>query len=246
MTFRLNGQHADGDTSAGGLATAFKQTGDKDSDAPSIDLVCRRLTIKWEPIFNITHRYLFCRCIIRRSTPSQFIPKMDFLTLGICPRHNNVGISHLDYGNLDYHEDSYFDRFGGYDFFRLLIVIFVPNSYELLGREKFMRANDIAKVRANWERLPDKRIQALIQEIRQYIFECYDLLDESGVELPPKIAQELRAEHVRKQGESPRTPKEPCLHPEMLQDFRNSPMMREVKEILEGKWSGVPHWSVKD
>lgn len=46
--------------------TTFFQRHDDDS-IPCIDLVCHRLTMKWEPIFNIVHRYIFCRCVVRLS-----------------------------------------------------------------------------------------------------------------------------------------------------------------------------------
>ena len=45
------------------------------TDEPSIDLVCRRIIVKWELIMNIAHRYLACRCILRLSTPSLYLQK---------------------------------------------------------------------------------------------------------------------------------------------------------------------------
>lgn len=48
-----------------------RRTASNRDNTPAIDLVCHRLTMKWEPLFNIIHRYLCCRCIVRQSTPSR-------------------------------------------------------------------------------------------------------------------------------------------------------------------------------
>lgn len=58
-------------------------------DTPPVDFVCQRLTIKWEPIFNITHRYLHCRCVIWLSTHSRLYNETTLWIYAICPRHNN-------------------------------------------------------------------------------------------------------------------------------------------------------------
>jgi hypothetical protein len=107
-------------------------------DNPPIDFVCKRLIVKWEPIFNCVHRYLHCRCVIQLSTPSHIEKEMTFLIIAPWPRHNKTGVNHPDYGDINYHEDKYFDRFGGYRSFQGMIYAFEPNIYEILGGEKFL------------------------------------------------------------------------------------------------------------
>lgn len=79
-------------------------TGGGNYDRPPIDFVCRRLIIKFEPVFNVTHRYLYCQCLIRLSTPSHLYKELTLLTFSICPRHNRRGACYQDYGNIDYHQ----------------------------------------------------------------------------------------------------------------------------------------------
>ncbi|KAH6691187.1 hypothetical protein BKA61DRAFT_284688 [Leptodontidium sp. MPI-SDFR-AT-0119] len=40
----------------------------KGNENPPIDLVCKRIVVKWEPMINIVHRYLYCRCPIVPDT----------------------------------------------------------------------------------------------------------------------------------------------------------------------------------
>lgn len=102
---------------------------------PSIDLVCHRLTMKWEPIFNIVHRYRFCRCVLRLSTPSRLIEEMTLLAAWLCPRHNTQGTTFRDYSELALPciDDPYFDQFGGYNAFWALLHQYLPKLYDHLG-----------------------------------------------------------------------------------------------------------------
>ncbi|KAE8141565.1 hypothetical protein BDV38DRAFT_278919 [Aspergillus pseudotamarii] len=108
-------------------------------DALSIERVYHRLTMKWEPLVNITHRYLYCRSIMHRGAPSSFTPEITIPVEDICPRHNNEGIVRADYGDQDYHQDPYFKQFGGYNTFRAIVLLFFPGVYfKILGQQSFI------------------------------------------------------------------------------------------------------------
>jgi hypothetical protein len=96
-------------------------------DNPPIDFVCRRLIVKWEPIFNVVHRYLHRRCMIWLSTPLHIEKELTLLAFAECPKHNLGSAYHLDYGDtIDYYQDQYFKRFGGYPSFQGMIYRFMP------------------------------------------------------------------------------------------------------------------------
>lgn len=117
------------------------------NDTQAIEKVCRRLTMKWEPIWKITHRYLYCRCILRRSTLSQLCPEITVLINARCPRLHSRGVPHADYGDIDYHQDRYFDQFGGYNAFRGMIFGAFPSIYlNVLGRYAFNNMNELDTV----------------------------------------------------------------------------------------------------
>ncbi|CAI6021803.1 unnamed protein product [Clonostachys chloroleuca] len=105
------------------------------TESTPIDLVCRRLVIKWEPKFNISHRDLFCRCI-------QLEPEITVPLVATCPIHNDEGISFPDYGHLDYRDDPHFDKFEGYGLFRYHVLVYFPHLCRFVGRPAFMRNCD--------------------------------------------------------------------------------------------------------
>jgi hypothetical protein len=122
-------------------------------DDPPIDFVCKRLIVKWEPTFICVYRYLHCRCVIRLSTPSHIPKEITLLIFAPCPRHNETGVNHLDYGDINYHEDEYFDQFRDYRSFQGMIYAFTPNIYEILGGEKF---------------LPDEQVEAALDALDEF------------------------------------------------------------------------------
>lgn len=105
-----------------------------DDVSPSIDLVCHRLTMKWEPIFNIFFRYLFCRCVLRLFTPSRLVEEMTFLRACVCPRHNKQGITFRDCSELalPYQSEPYFNQFGGYNAFWALLHRYFLGLYIII------------------------------------------------------------------------------------------------------------------
>ncbi|PGH23523.1 hypothetical protein AJ80_02477 [Polytolypa hystricis UAMH7299] len=99
--------------------------------------------MKREPVFSLVERYLYCRCIKHQSSPSQNGHVVTWVTFGLCPRHNVEDMAYEDDGNQDYHQDPYFDKYGGYDAFRA----FVSGSehiYEELDGERFLPACEVA------------------------------------------------------------------------------------------------------
>jgi hypothetical protein len=216
-------------------------------DAPPIDLVCRRLTIKWEPIFNIVHRYLHCRCVIRLSTPSRLSEEITILVFGICPRHNIQGVSHPDYGNIDYRKDPYFDQFGGYDSFRAVIFLSVPRIYELLGGERFLPEDQFEESFRYFDEASHRTEENghfLERAFSRYAFEVNDKMEEMGAVLPDSVAEAVRNERLRQQSTSKFNFS--SLSETQGLDLSNSPMMRQLHDILDGKWSGKPHWVIED
>ncbi|KUJ08875.1 uncharacterized protein LY89DRAFT_328516 [Mollisia scopiformis] len=223
------------------------------SDNPPIDFVCKRLIVKWEPIFNFVHRYLHCRCVIRLSTPSHIEKEQTLLTFAQCPRHNETGATHLDYGDLDYHSDKYFDRFGGYRSFQAMIYAFAPNIYEILGREKFLAGEqiDAAFDALNAFRRGDE--MRLRKAFLEYVYEVNDELERNGFPLPESAVHGVKDERRRREEAHAVGNKElgfpefsKDLRKEFQRDIREVPMMKEVDEILDGKWSGKPHWMIED
>jgi hypothetical protein len=226
-------------------STPPEVTSNADCEYYSVDLVCRRLTIKWEPIFNVVHRYLHCRCVARLSTPSQLHDEMTLFVLAPCPRHNNFGINYLDYGNIDYHQDRYFDKFGGYDCFRALVYL-ERNIYKMLGGERFLPIEDAVCTLEALEQ-DDDALGFFRESYREYFLEINEELRKRGVDLPNEILQRLNDEQLRRK-------KEGCGEFDPIFggnrdygpriDISSSPLIQELHQILDGEWSGTPHWSL--
>lgn len=207
------------------------------SEEPSIDLVCRSLVAKWEPIFNLVHRYVFCRCVIRLGTPSRsrFDPELVSLVLDVCPRHNVTGVRRKDYGDLiSNRDDPYFDQYGGYGVFRAITS--AAGAAQELGDFE-MSKGEILGVLEKVDRGTQEKI---FEELKFEVNEC---LLEHGCELPAdsveyvKKRQKKRAENVRSTLFGDETP-------ELLPEIKDAPIFKEVRDILAGRWDGRPHWSV--
>lgn len=215
----------------------------KDSEIP-VDLVCRRITLKWEPIFNMTYRYLHCRCVVRPSTPSRLQEEMTFFVCFPCPRHNDRGVSFLDYGNIDYHQDPYFDRFGGYDCFRAMIRLYGENIYTILGGTKFLGQEEADAAIDALIELDETHQGAVRSFLREYWFEVNEHLQSSGYDLPKEVVQYLEQEKLKRNKEESELSERMSRVRLPRRDASEIPMSREVLEILDGKWSGRPHWAV--
>ncbi|CAH0035979.1 unnamed protein product [Clonostachys rhizophaga] len=202
------------------------------TEPPAIDLVCRRLVIKWEPIFNISYRYLFCRCIVWASTPSQLEPEMPVPIVASCPRHNDKSISFLDYGDVDYSDDPYFDKFGGYGLFRLHVLTYFPHLYNILGGQAFMSDSDKTILMEKLDNVSDETWATIRPALVEYIFDYVDRLEVVGTAFPSNVTQWLAEQRLERDSI-------PETHMEWLGSI-------EVREILNGEWSGKPHWDIED
>lgn len=223
---------------------------------PAIDLVCRRITFKWEPIFNIVWRYNLCRCIIWRSTPSILTEEMTLLFSHPCPRHNNLGLCFPDYGDIDYRDDPYFNCFGGYDLFRYLISTHWPARREyLLGGDKFFSDEERKRFETSvdeespsndentqgGEEIEDNHVVNCIRDaLNRYVFEVNDTVMTHGYKVPDHIAEWVRKERQERDGE-PLGFKFSNYY--KWEDF---PHNKGLLEVLDRTWSGKPHWAIED
>ncbi|KAE9365771.1 hypothetical protein N431DRAFT_516548 [Stipitochalara longipes BDJ] len=222
---------------------------------PPIDAVCKRLIVKWEPMLNFVHRYLHCRCILRLSTPSHIEKEQTFLTFALCPRHNTRGVSYLDYGNIDYNTDQYFARFGGYKAFQGIIYMFAGNIYETLGGERFLSKDEKDGAVEAFDEFWKGDLEGFKKLFLEYMFEINDKLEREGFELPDEVVRGVREERLKRQSQDAEWRETGLhgLHGESLvdtsgkrMDLRDIPMVKEVNEILDGKWNGKPHWALDD
>lgn len=207
------------------------------NDGPAIEFVCRRIVVKWEPMFNVVHRYLYCRCILRKTSPASCEEEMTLLITARCPRHNSDGISFPDYGNDDYHLDPYFERFCGYSMFCFMVLICRPDLYQLLGGDGFMSEHEFGRERVRYDKLLDKEKFALHETLNEYWLEVYEELDKRNVPLPPQAAETLRVKRAQEDDRRPNL---------ALGNLSNLPMLREVRDICAGKWDGKFHWAEDD
>ncbi|KAF2276577.1 uncharacterized protein EI97DRAFT_44593 [Westerdykella ornata] len=172
--------------------------------------------MKWEPVFNIVHRYLFCRCVLRLGTPSRLEKEMTLLVNAPCPRHNIVGKNLRDYSELAVHpsEDPYFERFGGYNaFWAMLHRCFAP-LYERLGGSKAITKT-------------------------QLLYGYVDLaqMEEDDKEAVRRIADD----YLLKTREMLLNKKQESVNDDHLDQFNKSYMGMELRKILNGDWDGIPH-----
>lgn len=216
--------------------TQNNPTIDKCDITPPIDFLCRRLTYKWEPTFNFTHRYLHCRCVIRQSTPSRICDELTLLVFSLCPRHNIEGIYRSDYGNIDYSQDLYFSRFGGYDSFRAFIYVYHENIYQLLGCERFLHPEEVEE--ACNILLSQMNEDAVKKALEEYEWDVNIELERLGVELPAHMVEKIRNERLRRKEERPEAFGTTSLEDVRCPDLSGAPMIRELREILDGKCLG--------
>ena len=218
---------------------------------PRIDLVCRRLTVKWEPIFNIVHRYLICRCVLRLSTPSRsrFNPEHVVLVPAVCPRHDAGGKSYRDYGDLvNNHEDPYFSCFGGYDSFRAVLAS-NPQLYEVLGGETFLTSDERRRGQDELDRMCQNSPEELDAAWNKYNNEFSSHLRglPHGLPKDAKIIEDDRTIEdntvIENDGtlEDDRVIQSDCVT-NSQQRMAESPMGKELDRILAGEWDGRPHW----
>jgi hypothetical protein len=187
--------------------------------------------------------------VVWLSTPSRLDNEKTLLALAPCPRHNIIGSNNLDYGDLNYKQDTYFDRYGGYDCFRAFICA-QEKIYELLGCEKFLSKEEADTAFESLQRhLAMKPVNE--DAFREYFLEVNKELRKHGFSLPAEIIQVLDEDDIRKKTKRPNHFGS-ILSDEMdlvtlkdaMRELSDAPFMRELREILDGKYSGRPHWAL--
>jgi hypothetical protein len=208
--------------------------------------------MKWEPIFNIVHRYSLCRCVVRLSTPSRLVEEMTLLVDWVCPRHNTQGIAFRDYSELALPcvDDPYFDQFGGYNAFWALLHRCLPKLYEHLGGSISITSHKLAYGYVDLGRIEEQNKDSVRRIAEDYWFEVVEVMIDQGVDIPPNIAAEFVKEKARRRPETEKKNFDFC-HDEltinrMRAEFKESPMGAELMEIKTGNWNGTPHWVIED
>lgn len=244
---KLQGQSDTSDTSA---APFFVRHDDR--LLPSIDLVCHRLTMKWEPIFNIVYRYVFCRCIIRLSTPSRLVEEMTILLAWVCPRHNTQGVAFRDYSELALScvEDPYFDRFGGYYAFWALLHRYLPKLYHHIGGLKAITDSELEYGYVGLRRMKEDDNDSIQNIVNDFWFEVVEYMVKKEVDLPPDVVADFTKEKTKRTQAVEKTDFSSSIeetdNSRFMDEFNKSSMGRELTEIARGKWNGVPHWTIED
>ena len=215
------------------------------NNSPVIEFVCRRIIVKWEPMVNCVHRYLYCRCILRKTLPASCEEEMTLFITPLearCPRHNSDGVSFPDYGNDNYHLDPYFEPFCGYSMFRFMVLLRSPELYRLLGGDNFMPKDKFEREKVRYDKLLDKEKLALYKILDKYWLEVYEELDRRKVPLPPQAAETLRVKRAQEEDKRPYLSLGNAL-PISHGDWSDLPMLREVRDICAGKWRSEEHTS---
>jgi hypothetical protein len=213
-------------------------------DPPSIDLVCRRMIIKWNPIFNLVYRYMGCLCVLWRSTPSRNIEEMTFVLDYGCPRHTSGKTSYKDYNELGLHghDDPYFQKFGGYNAFWAMLHRIEPTIYDKFGgataiTEKQLKYGYIdlemqEKDGISLDYMFDMYLVESLPEYRAYESLCITTRPMRGT--TSAIGSEKDDENAELRWQLK----------QMCDAFEESVQGKEIKQIVGGTWDGVPHWSL--
>lgn len=179
---------------------------------------------------------------------------MTFLIPTPCPRHNTIGVCHLDYGDIDYQQDQYFEQFGGYRSFQGMIYDFHPNVYEILGGQKFLPHEQAEEALKALDTFREGNEEGFRKVFLEYVFEVNDMLETIGFQMPDSIVQDVKDERLRRRSLQVAKNIEIGIpdvinlsfSEEQQMDIRESPTIQELNEILDGKWSGKPHWAIED
>jgi hypothetical protein len=229
---------------------ADREVGASDTTMPPpIELVCRRLTIKFAPFLYLVYRYVRCRCVIWRSTPSRIVAETTILRHTDCPRHNRSGNTWRDYGTYSPCEtDPNFEYFGGYAASWALLQCHLPAIFESLdGADAISKQEHVKGHIANSEKRPEeveklvegywfnvlKTCRLQYQTFPPGVEDQYILAklkrDERGIDtasMEDQDTDDVGTEFYRKQ-------------------FSEFVMGRELHDIMSKRWTGQPHWELK-
>lgn len=231
-------------------------TGPVMEEVPTIDLVCRRLSVFWAPIYDKTHRYLFCHCIARHSAPSRLYPdaELTFYVPAICPRHNTRGVAFKDYGDRDYYQDGYFDKhYGSYDIFCAVIFCFYPLIWHDLGGEDFFKSDDAIRVKGSMAEAEfEEKYLKYTHDVFKQLMEWHPGEKLFGAqEVDARIKKIVDDWEEKEQDQIERLlggltigeaieQLDPQRRENLLRD--ETQIWSELGQIVTGEWDGVPHW----
>lgn len=192
--------------------------------------------------------------MIRLSTPSYIEKEVTRLVPALCPRHNTRSVNHQDYGNINYYQDQYFKKFGGYRSFQGFIYDRNPSIYGSLGSERFLPDYHIEDALKAWNNFRERNEEGFHKAAFEYFFEINNELEKMGLKLPDGTTEIIKDERVQRRNAAGAENKllglsdfnNLGLDEEQRRDLSESPMIREVNEILDGQWLGNLHWAIED
>lgn len=143
---------------------------------------------------------------------------------------------------MNYHQDPYFDQFGGYNAFRAMIFSVFPGVYiEVLGRCDFIAEEELQGVVDDLKSANDRLGETLEDAVHEYMYDVFKDANRAGISLPSDVVEILRLREEREQENKIRGSH---IHPDLIKDILECPMSQEVMDIQLGLWSGKPHWVV--
>ncbi|KAF2731936.1 hypothetical protein EJ04DRAFT_514233 [Polyplosphaeria fusca] len=208
--------------------------------------------MKWEPIFNIVFRNLYCRCVILLSTPSRIIEELTIFIACDCPRHNTVRTTYRDYSELTLkpHKDPYFDRYGGYNAFWAIMRYFLPQVYERLGGANAITDVELDHGFFDLVRMTENHQQASLRIFWDYQHEIIDHMVKQIEHLPLDVlanfTEEEAAQRQRMKDEINWDQDEFNKLNGENDVTKDAWFNKELEKVLKGRWNGVPHWAIED
>ena len=126
----------------------------------------------------------------------------------------------------------------------------------VLGGNKFMTQDAWQALLERFLNLPEERQSELLDTMAEYWLDNQEVLKRLGVKLPTEVRegpQRIRLHQIAKfrprRMEDLNLPLDPrwyTLLPRLSTKTDEVPLLKELKEILTGKWDGKPHWTVED
>jgi hypothetical protein len=112
---------------------------------------------------------------------------------------------------------------------------------EVLGRYAFIAEKELQGVVDELISAAELLGETLGDAIHGYKYDVFKEANRVGIPLPSDAVEILRLgeekEHEDKMQGFP-------VHPDLIKDFSECPMMQEVRDIQLGRWSGKPHWMI--
>jgi hypothetical protein len=143
---------------------------------------------------------------------------------------------------VDYHQDPYFDQFGGYNAFRAMVYSIFPDMYDkALGGYAFIPEKELRDVLDDSISAIDRLGETFEDAVHEYMYDVFEDADRMGIPLPDYALEFIRVSREQTQESKMQ---DSLVHPDAFKDFLECPMMQEVEDILHGRWSRKRHWAV--